>query len=299
MNRPHTSLIRLITPLASLLLFILPTVPPTRAQGQTTAPLTNGDILNMVRAQLGDAVIVTKIKSSECKFDTSPDVLIKLKHAGLSDTILQAMAESGAVPRPASAGPSPGAALADPNDPLAEHDPGVYYLRQNRAGRQMVQLEPTAFSEMKSNNFFPMLWVPGTKMKQRGVVRGTRSEVRIAESRPTFYFYFQRKSGTPNYLPAWPVWFAALSGPNEFTLARLEAKKEERELLIGEIGMAKMSWGVRNEDTIKFDFEKLGPGLYKAIPRTDLQPGEYCFVYLGQGGMVRGGLFDFGVNPAE
>jgi len=299
MNRPRTSLIRLITPLASLLPFVLPTVPATRAQGQSTAALTNRDILNMVQAQLGDAVIVAKIKSSECKFDTSPDVLIKLKHAGLSDTILQAMAESGAVPRPASAGPSPGAALADPNDPLAEHDPGIYYLQQNRAGRQMIQLEPAAFSEMKSNNFFPMLWVPGTKIKQRGVVRGARSEVRIAESRPTFYFYFHRKSGTPNYAPAWPVWFGQLSGPNQFTLARLEAKKGERELLIGEVAMAKMSWGVREEDTIKFDFEKLGSGLYKVIPRTDLQPGEYCFVYLGPAGMMTGGLFDFGVNPAE
>jgi len=35
------------------------------------------------------------------------------------------------------------------------------------------------------------------------------------------------------------------------------------------------------------------------IPRTDLQPGEYCFVYLGPAGMMTGGLFDFGVNPAE
>lgn len=57
--------------------------------------LTNADILRMVEAKLPDSVILAKVRNSKCKFDTSTDGLIKLKQAGVSDAVIQAMAESG------------------------------------------------------------------------------------------------------------------------------------------------------------------------------------------------------------
>jgi hypothetical protein len=63
-----------------------------RASAQT---LTNADVIKMVQAKLGDAVIISEIKNSTCKFDTSPNALIKLKEAGVSDKVLQAMTEAG------------------------------------------------------------------------------------------------------------------------------------------------------------------------------------------------------------
>jgi len=53
--------------------------------------LTNDDVAKMAAAQLPDSVIIAKIKSSKCEFDTSPDALISLKKAGLSDAVLQAL----------------------------------------------------------------------------------------------------------------------------------------------------------------------------------------------------------------
>jgi hypothetical protein len=61
--------------------------PPSEA-------LTNEDILKMVKAKLGDEVIIAKVKGCRCKFDTSTNTLIKLKQAGVSDSVLQAMTES-------------------------------------------------------------------------------------------------------------------------------------------------------------------------------------------------------------
>lgn len=63
-----------------------------RLKAQT---LTNADVIKMVRAKLGDAVIISEIEHSTCKFDTSPDALIKLKQAGVSNKILQVMTEVG------------------------------------------------------------------------------------------------------------------------------------------------------------------------------------------------------------
>jgi hypothetical protein len=59
--------------------------------------MVNLDVLQLVGAKLSDPLIVAKIKASECKFDTSPDTLVKLKSSGVSDAVVQAMIEC---PRP-------------------------------------------------------------------------------------------------------------------------------------------------------------------------------------------------------
>jgi hypothetical protein len=64
-------------------------------------------VLKLVQAQLPDSVIVAKIKSSNCQFDTSPDALISLKQAGAGEAVLKAVAEAPRVdpqptPKPSS-----------------------------------------------------------------------------------------------------------------------------------------------------------------------------------------------------
>lgn len=56
--------------------------------------LTNEEVIRLTVAKLPDSVIVTKIKNSTCRFDISTDGLIKLKQAGVSDAVIQAMTEA-------------------------------------------------------------------------------------------------------------------------------------------------------------------------------------------------------------
>jgi hypothetical protein len=64
-------------------------------QGEASAiPLTNKDILDMFRSKLGDEVIIAKIKSSRCHFDTVPPMLGELKHNGVSDSVIRVMIEA-------------------------------------------------------------------------------------------------------------------------------------------------------------------------------------------------------------
>jgi hypothetical protein len=67
---------------------------PAQAQGPSAQTLTNGDVIKMVQAGLDDAVIIAKIKSSQCDFDTSTDALIKLKGSGISAAVLTAMTQA-------------------------------------------------------------------------------------------------------------------------------------------------------------------------------------------------------------
>jgi hypothetical protein len=73
------------------------------AQKPAVAPLTNDSILKLRGMRLSPDVIIAKIKSSPCEFDTTPAALQKLKLAGISDKIILAMVEapSASAPPPA------------------------------------------------------------------------------------------------------------------------------------------------------------------------------------------------------
>jgi len=64
--------------------------------------LTNDAVVTMVKAGLGDELILNKIKISLNEFDRSTQALLRLKDAGVSETVIKAMMETAAAP-PASA----------------------------------------------------------------------------------------------------------------------------------------------------------------------------------------------------
>jgi len=307
----HRKLTRVFFPallrVCLLILAVLASSASAGAQEAAKPALTNDDVIKMVQVKLGDGVIIAKIKSSACKFDTGTDALIKLKQAGVSDSVMQAMTEAGAgvaTSAAAPAGPPP-----DPNDPNAEHDPGIYYLHETPEGRRMVELQPTAYSGAKSGGIFKSAMTYGiATAKWKAVVQGARASVRITDPTPAFYFYFEKKHGTLSYSGGLASMFGGLSTPSQFTLVRFEPKKNSRELIVGQWGAYRASSGTREKDVVGFDFVKLSPGVFRVVPRSNVEPGEYCFFNTGQvgfAGPVGGGgggggmLFDFGINPAE
>ncbi len=63
-----------------LLLLVLPLVA-------TAAPMTNDDVIKLVKGGLGEATVLRVIDGAEPGFDTSPDGLVKLKQGGVSDAV--------------------------------------------------------------------------------------------------------------------------------------------------------------------------------------------------------------------
>jgi len=85
------------------------------------APLTNADVVQMVRAGFSARTIVLEIKSSPSKFDTSPRALIRLKRERVSEAILDAMVQASRGESAASAGAATTPAPA-PEKPLSGQD---------------------------------------------------------------------------------------------------------------------------------------------------------------------------------
>jgi hypothetical protein len=82
------------------------TDPSAKPPG-AVAPLNNASIVKMRALRLSADVMVAKIQSSPCEFDTTPAALQKLKQAGVPDKVILAMvtAPSASAPPPAVKAP--------------------------------------------------------------------------------------------------------------------------------------------------------------------------------------------------
>ena len=92
------------------------------AQTQTRPPLTNDDVIQMVKANLSESLILSQIGDSQTSFDLSTPELIRLSTSGVSDVLIAAMRKPSvpaATTRPPQRGVAPvvqppGAAVAAP-----------------------------------------------------------------------------------------------------------------------------------------------------------------------------------------
>ena len=117
---------------------------------QSQKPLTNDDVIKMVRQKLPESVIVSAIHSAPPNFNTSSSELIRLHNAGLTEAELNAMiAASGGAGLVPSSGSAPSANTSNiPSPPVTtSHMPKVYVLQGGTY--QELPLEKTQLAETK------------------------------------------------------------------------------------------------------------------------------------------------------
>jgi hypothetical protein len=277
----------------SLLAFVL---SASLCFAQPASKITNHDITDLVSAGLSDEVILDKIHAAPATdFDTSAEALKALKAANVSDTVIGAMIN----PTPAALSTAPTAVNADPNDPAAAHDPGIYmYAMGDNGAKQMTLLEPTVYQGTAAGSAGFMLSFGIAKVKAKAVVRGAHATVKSNDSNMVFYFYFEEANPGLSYAS-----YDIPTTPNEFTLLKFEQKKDSRETVIMKANAFGSSVGTDEKANTNFTFTKLKPGVYKVTPNAPLSPGEYCFLSPARirphEGLPSGTsrLFDFEVMP--
>jgi hypothetical protein len=113
-----------------------PTLPVSTQQTRASADtLTNRDVLDMHKIGLSPEVILAKMKSSPCSFDTSVTALQELKALGISDAVVLAVVQSTSsfLASPQLSEPAKGNPVAQTaTSPLALHDGTPLRLRLNR-----------------------------------------------------------------------------------------------------------------------------------------------------------------------
>ena len=64
------------------------------AQAAEASLLSNNDVIEMVHAKLSDKIVISKMRTTRCRFDTTPTALIQLKKSGASDAVVLALTEA-------------------------------------------------------------------------------------------------------------------------------------------------------------------------------------------------------------
>lgn len=117
------------------------------AGARSSAPLTNQDIILMTRSRFDDATIVKTIQAFDTNFDLSVAALMKLKDAGVAQTVIQAMLatvtdrdKARPPERVSSTSTTVSRDSANPREhPAMQLQPGTYYWTQG-SWRLMQQL---------------------------------------------------------------------------------------------------------------------------------------------------------------
>lgn len=271
----------------SVLLCSIAITTSATAYGQE---MNNSSVLSLSKAGLSDDLVIAKINTQPCGYDVSINSIIALRNSGLADKIISAM-----VLRCANSTKQNGK-VGDENssDPKIKRTPGIYVMESWRTPNVIQPIKATRSGGMKTSGNGSIVFPLIAKL----VVPGIQSRLPIQTSRPTFYFYFNTSDQKVSQFGSEAS--EGTESPEEFSLIKMKAKKDTRELEMGRAsayGGALVAFrkGLSLKNAIKFDTQTEGDGIFRVVPSAPLEAGEYAFVFTGGEGSR---IYDFSIYPA-
>lgn len=213
--------------------------------------LSVDDVIKLSKAGLSEDTIVQKIRNGGQAFDLTPDQMIQLKNAGVSEKVMQAMLNPAAAP----AATAPAATVAKPSD--LPDELGIYMRRQGTT--QWVEVLPEVVN-----------WKTGGVAKSifsQGVVKGDMNG------------HLQGKSSATAATTTTEFMIVAPEGTaiTEYELLKLRENGDSREFRTVTGGVFHSSSGA-TRDVVKFDGKKVASRHYVVQLSENLKPGEYGFL---------------------
>jgi hypothetical protein len=236
-------------------------------------PLDNAEIIKLTKLDMGDAVIVAKIKAaSAVQFATTTDDLVKLKAAGVSKAVMAAMVDrsnAGAAPAQAAAG---AAAAASPAGSAGGTVGSITLVAKDGT----TALKPIE-GEVKS------IVAPFVGFKRFIVFDELAATVRTKDRKPSITIASAKDPSQGGY------WFVKLDQDTD-------EEDRNRGMDVESPGMwgGSLSSAPDGDFRIKCEKTEDKPGVWRFTPIKDLKPGEYG-VYVGKGEQT-GVVYDFGVD---
>lgn len=226
--------------------------------------ITNNTIIKMVKAKLGEDIIISKIRDSKTNFDLSTDTLIKLKEDGVSDNIINTMQNPQ---------------IQAPSVPSS----GDILIVQ---GGKNVEMEYVAGFTKTITSAYSM--VTGS-MKTKFVImaNGEKAPFRIKDKTPAFYTKLH-----PSEI-----------GLVIFDTDTYNKKPVRYVLRVGDMWQTGGQAAGPAQTNIEFESKKEPNGLYKITLKAPLEKGDYGFIAPGSGNGTGSWnpsssyrIFDFGID---
>lgn len=247
--------------------------------------MTNQSVLSLLKAGLGDDLVIAKINTEPCNYAVSTPDILSLKSANVSERVIAAM-----LTRCASASAARGISGDDASpDPMVRHSPGIYLMEDWQTPTILLPVHANKSSGMKTSGNGSVLMPLVAKM----LLPGVSSRLLVYSTSPTFYFYFNSNDQAVSDFGQ--EHSTAAQSPDGFSLVRLKSKKGNRELEMGRessYGGSIVSYrkGLSLKSSVAFRAENRSPGIYK-VAVGPLEAGEYAFVFTGSDSASR--VYDF------
>jgi len=234
--------------------------------------LTNESILKMVKAGLGESLIISMIQGQPGNYTLTADELIRLKNAGVPEKVMAAMAAKGSG--------SPGSSLAtsapsgDPDIPR-DIDVGVYFKR--------------------SGKWEPMLpevvnWKTGGVLKHVASVGVVKGDINGHVAGPHSRNSVKSPVEALIYAPEGVEY-------TEYQLIHLHEHSDSREFRTVTGGVMHVSGGA-TRDVVPFEVKQVAKRMWKTL-LPNLGAGEYGFLPPGAFGSANsasiGKMYTFGL----
>jgi hypothetical protein len=255
---------------------------PLHPNTDTSRPhyIGNDEIVRMAKAGLGDDVLIQTIQLQPGHYDTTPDDLISLRSAGLSDRVIAAMQAhaTGLTTRKSLKQSSTDGSSPNPA-PLASgvDEIGVYY--KDKSG-QWTELRTERVVFKASGAVKNILSDGLLKKDMNGHLDGEKSTLIL----PTGVEIL--------------IYAPAGTDANEYDFLRFELHKDSREFRTLTAGIFNSKTGSQR-DEIEFHPTKIAPQMYTFTVPVDIEKGEYGVLPPGsantQGIAGTGKIFTFSI----
>ncbi|CAN5526686.1 hypothetical protein BH10ACI4_BH10ACI4_23650 [soil metagenome] len=238
--------------------------PLTQAAPKT---LTNDSIVRMVKAGLGDDLILQTIAAQPGRYTTDADALVALKGAGVSDRIISGMVNK--VRRQLT--PVKETVAVEPQ----VNEIGVYYKDRNG---NWVSMEPEIV-HIKSGGWIKSTVTNGIiKQDRNGRINGRESK--LALQAPIEFLIF-----TPEGV-----------GATEYDLLKFRVHSDNREFRTLTGGVFHSSGGA-DRDEVPFAPVKTAPRTYQFTVDHKVGGGEFGILPPGTGNVTNGGkIYTFAIT---
>jgi len=244
--------------------------------------LNNDSIIKMVKAGLTDDAIVATINANPGAYDASPDGLIALKQAGVSNKVIDAIVAKSTASAPDSAPPD--AAPSAPAPPqFAPLPPGVdnigAYYKDSGGNWQPLPAEVVIF---QSGGLVKHVASAGlVKEDLNGLVGGMRS--RLVVSTPVTFILHVAQGRTAS----------------DYELIHLHVVSNNRQFQSVAGGLIHDSSTSSLRDEIDFSSKQIGPSAYQVVLNNGLGDGEFGFLSPEGTGAGTGGDAGSPKSPAS
>ncbi len=229
--------------------------------------LTNESIIQLTRIGLEPSVIITKMQTSATKFDVSTNGLVNLSNNKVNTAVISEMI------RTASKTDVAASTQENSKDPAAMHRAGIYYYNASDADNPVRKVDAVVCNNQTTGGGYGGFGGSSSY----AVASGNESKLKINDSQPVFYFYFNDNPHSS------ADWFTT-SSPNEFALVKFVISKTGNRTF--KVGSSSSNYVVNNHSSgipenlkLPFEYNQVSEGIYKVSFPRSLAKGQYCFAF--------------------